>query len=79
MNKLVKNLLVLNQLESGKDETVMERFDIVSLIQGVLQTMDIMIQQKEAAVIFQEQAPVYVCLLYTSHQESFLDFWERLL
>ena len=60
MNKLVKNLLVLNQLESGKDETVMERFDIVSLIQGVLQTMDIMIQQKEAAVIFQEQAPVYV-------------------
>ena len=32
MNKLVKNLLVLNQLESGKDETVMERFDIVSLI-----------------------------------------------
>lgn len=47
MNKLVKNLLVLNQLESGKDETVMERFDIVSLIQGVLQTMDIMIQQRK--------------------------------
>ena len=60
MNKLVKNLLVLNQLESGKDETIMERFDIVSLIRGVLQTMDIMIQQKKANVIFEEESPVYV-------------------
>ena len=34
MNKLVKNLLTLNQLESGKDAPVMERFDIVSLIRG---------------------------------------------
>ncbi len=52
MNKLVKNLLTLNQLESGKDAVVMERFDIVSLIRGVLQTMNIMIGQKEAKVIF---------------------------
>lgn len=60
MNKLVKNLLTLNQLESGKDENVMERFDIVALIRGVLQSMDIMIQQKEAKVLFDESKPVYV-------------------
>ena len=36
MNKLVKNLLTLNQLESGKDAPVMERFDIVSLIRVYL-------------------------------------------
>ena len=60
MNKLVKNLLTLNQLESGKDETVMERFDIVSLIRGVLQSMDIMVQQKNAKVIFNETDPLYV-------------------
>lgn len=60
MNKLVKNLLTLNQLESGKDENIMERFDIVALIRGVLQTMDIMIQQKEAKVLFDESRPVYV-------------------
>ncbi|MDO4272520.1 MAG: HAMP domain-containing sensor histidine kinase [Eubacteriales bacterium] len=60
MNKLVKNLLTLNQLESGKDAVVMERFDIVSLIRGVLQSMDIMIQQKEAKVLFEAQGPVYV-------------------
>ena len=60
MNKLVKNLLTLNQLESGKDAAVMERFDIVSLIRGVLQSMEIMIQQKDAKVIFEAEKPVYV-------------------
>lgn len=60
MNKLVKNLLTLNQLESGKDAPVMERFDIVSLIKGVLDSMHIMIEQKEATVIFEETEPVYV-------------------
>ena len=60
MNKLVKNLLTLNQLESGKDAVVMERFDLVSLIRGVLQSMDIMIRQKEAKVLFEEEKPVYV-------------------
>ena len=60
MNKLVKNLLTLNQLESGKDAPMMERFDIVSLIHGVLQSMHIMIEQKEATVIFETQDPVYV-------------------
>ena len=60
MNKLVKNLLTLNQLESGKDAPVMERFDIVSLIKGVIGSMHIVIEQKEATVIFEETEPVYV-------------------
>ena len=60
MNKLVKNLLTLNQLESGRDEMTVERFDIVSVIRGVLQSMDIMIQQKEAKVSFNADKPVYV-------------------
>ena len=60
MNKLVKNLLTLNKLESGKDAPVMERFDIVSLIKGVIGSMHIVIEQKEATVIFEETEPVYV-------------------
>ena len=60
MNKLVRNLLTLNQLESGRDEMTVERFDIVTLIRGVLQSMDIMIQQKEAKVSFDAEKPVYV-------------------
>ena len=38
----------------------MERFDIVSLIRGVLQSMDIMIRQKEARVSFDADQPVHV-------------------
>lgn len=60
MNKLVRNLLTLNQLESGRDEMTVERFDIVSLIRGVLQSMDIMIRQKEAKVSFRAEKPIYV-------------------
>ena len=60
MNKLVKNLLTLNKLESGKDAVMMERFDVVSLINGVLQSMNILIAQKEAKVHFEAEKPVYV-------------------
>ncbi len=60
MNKLVKNLLTLNQLESGKDAVIMERFDLVDVIRGVIQSMDIMIQQSEAQVMFRQEEPVYV-------------------
>ncbi|MDQ9887649.1 hypothetical protein, partial [Acinetobacter pittii] len=58
MNKLVKNLLTLNKLESGKDAVMMERFDLVSLINGVLQSMNILITQKEANVHFEANKPV---------------------
>ncbi|MFR1114541.1 MAG: sensor histidine kinase, partial [Blautia sp.] len=60
MNKLVRNLLNLNQLESGVDMVTMERFDLVEVIQGVIQASDILVQQKEAQVIFRSQAPVMV-------------------
>ena len=60
MNKLVKSLLTLNQLESGKDAVAMEHFDITELICGVLQKMDIMIRQEEAVVVFETRKPVYV-------------------
>lgn len=60
MNKLVRSLLTLNQLESGQDAVEMERFDLVELVKGVIQKAGIMIQQKEARVFFREEAPVYV-------------------
>lgn len=60
MNKLVRNLLDLNQLEFGKDNLQFERFDIRELIGGVLQSSEIMIEQKEAKVIFHQEEPVYV-------------------
>lgn len=50
MNKMVRKLLTLNHLEFGQDEVVMEDFDVVELIRSVLNSTNIMIQQKEADV-----------------------------
>ena len=60
MNKLVKSLLSLNQLESGADAYVMERFDLTALIRGVLTNMDIMITQGGAHVEFETDHSVPV-------------------
>lgn len=60
MNQLVKNLLTLNQLEFGEEDVAFERFDIVELIRGVLQSNEILIQQKDAKVMFGAEEPVYV-------------------
>ena len=47
MNKMVRQLLTLNALESGNDLVSMERFNLVELIEGVLTATRILIEQKE--------------------------------
>ena len=46
MNSLVKKLLTLNQLEFGNDQLSMERFDLAELIRGVIQSSQILVEQK---------------------------------
>lgn len=60
MNRMVKNLLTLNQLEFGEEEVSFERFDIAELIRGVVQSCEILIQQKNATVHFTQNEPAYV-------------------
>ena len=60
MNRMVKNLMTLNQLEFGNDKVEFERFNLTELIGGVLQSMDILSQQKDVKLIFREENPVYV-------------------
>ena len=60
MNHMVKNLLTLNQLEHGQEEVVFERFDIVEMIEGVIESSEILIQQKQAEVKLPVERPVYV-------------------
>ena len=60
MNKMVKNLLTLNQLELGQEEVSFERFDIMEMIKGIVQSSEILIQQKNADVRFDSNSSVYV-------------------
>ncbi len=60
MNRMVQNLLALNQLEFGSEELVFERFDLVKVIEGVLQSMEILIRQKEVKILFDQKESVYV-------------------
>lgn len=60
MNKMVKQLLTLTALEFGNDKPVMEQFDLVTLINGVLSSAKILLQQKGAQVFFDASEPVMV-------------------
>ena len=60
MNRLVRNLLALNQLEFGNTTVDMTRFDIVSLIDGVLNKSQIVIEQKQAHIFFDNSQEFYV-------------------
>ena len=46
MNRMVKKLLTLNQLEFGNDHVVMERFNMTELITGVANSTKILREQK---------------------------------
>lgn len=60
MNQMVKNLLTLQQVEFGDEEVVFERFDIIELICGVIQSCEILIHQKETDVRFYYNQPFWV-------------------
>ena len=60
MNRMVKNLLTLNQLEFGADQVEFARFDIVSLVRGVIASCEILLQQAGAEIDFIADEAVYV-------------------
>lgn len=60
MNELVKNLLVLNQMELGDDDVEFSRFDLTEVILGIIQSMEIVAQANDVNVVFRQQDPVYV-------------------
>lgn len=61
MNKMVKQLLTLSALESGRVQTEMRAFDIAELIRGVVQANQLVIRSKEADVEVDVQEQVTVC------------------
>lgn len=60
MNKMVKKLLNLNQIEFGNEQLAMERFDLNELICGVLQSVEILARQNGIEICYTETEPVFV-------------------
>lgn len=60
MNRMVRQLMVLDQLESGDEAVTMERFDIVELVLNCVQSADILIKQSGAEMTVEEREPLYV-------------------
>ena len=52
MNKMVKKLLSLNQLEFGNDQVHLEHFDLTSVIQSVINSTDILFKQKDVRLSY---------------------------
>lgn len=60
MNRMVKNLLTLNELEFGSEVVTMERFDITLMIHNLLQSVKILFEQKQVRLVFEQTEPVFV-------------------
>lgn len=60
MNRMVKSLLSLNQLELGQEHLQLQRFDLTELLLGILQQMSILMEQNGIRLDFSEKESVYV-------------------
>ncbi|MBD5480913.1 MAG: HAMP domain-containing protein [Lachnospiraceae bacterium] len=60
MNRMVKQLMTLDQLESGQNVTTLERFDIVALVNNYVQSADILVRQYNAEVSVEQRGALYV-------------------
>lgn len=53
MNKMVKQILSLNKLESGQEITEMEHFDICQVIEGIKHSFDIVFEQNDIKCVLE--------------------------
>jgi len=60
MNHMVKNLMELNELESGGSHLVVERFDIVSLVRNLISNASVLLKDVDAKIVFDAPESIFV-------------------
>ncbi len=75
MNGMVQRLLTLNQLEFGKMQPDMERFDVTDMIKGYLETVDVLIKQQEITLLADLTEPAFVWSDPYMTQEVFANYF----
>ncbi|MEE1227517.1 MAG: HAMP domain-containing sensor histidine kinase [Lachnospiraceae bacterium] len=79
MNTMVRKLLNLTQIEFGKNQVEIERFDIYQLIQNKIDASQIMFAKKNNTVIFQEKGPRNVWADEFMIEEVFSNYFSNAL
>ena len=74
MNTIIKRLATLNQLEQGQSAVSLVRFDIVEAIDGLLNNMSIIIEEKDVTVYFDNEKPAYVWTDEFLFEEVFINY-----
>ncbi|MBQ9277182.1 MAG: HAMP domain-containing protein [Lachnospiraceae bacterium] len=74
MNQLVQKLITLNEIEFGNFNIKIERFDVVELISGVLNSTKILTNEGNVRIQFEEKEPVYVWADEFMIEEAFTNY-----
>ncbi len=74
MNQMVQKLITLNEIEFGNFNIKIERFDIVGLIRGVLDSTKILTSDLNAKIEFEEEGPVCVWADEFLIEEAFTNY-----
>lgn len=74
MNRMVKNLITLSQLESDEDAITMERFQLTDLIRNCIQSSEILILQNGIRMVFEPELEVSVWADEYQIEEVFRNF-----
>ncbi len=75
MNRMVQQLMALNQIEFGTDVVSMERFDVVEMIENYLQSVTILVRQKDVQVKIDSYDPIYVWADEFRTEEVFANYF----
>ena len=74
MNQMVQKLITLNEIEFGNFNLNIERFDIVALIKGVLDSTKILASDSNIKIEFEEDGPVCVWADEFLIEEAFTNY-----
>lgn len=77
MNKLVKNLLSLDNIESGKNGTNIERFNFAEMISEIIKSNQIITNSKGIKVVTEITPEVYVWFDKLQLEEVFINFFSN--
>ena len=77
MNRLVKRLILLNQVESGADAMTMERFDLNALISNCIHSYALLTDEHGIKVLFDNTPGLYVWADEYQTEEVFRNYFSN--